>query len=251
MKFIVPIRAKKSIRSRTLTQRRHSSFGIQSKRKMDTGKRFLSVAVIGLMVAGLAVGTSGALFATTSAQSRLGSFLDRYLGNNQDREDRNNRNDRNDRDNDRNNRNNDREEREESGAGATQPTNPQPPVEAAPVEQQAPAAPVQQTPAIIPPAPVVPEVIEEAPVDTAPQIANMAAAQAAPESQVVTYTSSRISDTTRDQIIFGAIIAASLGGLLYTFSVIGKGTLPPRRTIPVRYVVPIQESIPVKEGINR
>lgn len=253
MKFIVPIRANRTSRSIARYGRAQSSFASLRRRggvNQGRSKRFLTVAVFGLLASGLVVGATGSIFTSTSAQSSSdsrSSSLWQYLfgGRDNPRQDRNDRNERNNR--------NERTEREEEGnAGATQNTQPpvEPtqnvaPVEQAPVEAPAPqpaqpvvVAPVQSEPEVVPPAPVV---------NTAPQIATMAAAQATPQSQQISYTSSRISDTTRNQILIVAATTAVVGGILYTLGMIG-GATPTRRSIPVRYVVPIKESISVREG---
>jgi len=77
--------------------------------------------------------------------------------------------------------------------------------------------------------------------DTNPAIAAMVTTQADTRSQPVIYTNGRMSDQTRNQLIALAALAALVGGLLYTLSFIGGGTLRPTRSIPIRYIVPIRE----------
>ncbi|MBC7459282.1 hypothetical protein H7200_01040 [Candidatus Saccharibacteria bacterium] len=102
----------------------------------------------------------------------------------------------------------------------------------------APVAPVTPAPASTPPAQrsvvqpaVVQPVVTPAPVDTAPEIVTMTAAQAANDSQPVTYTNERMSFVTRDRLIILAAVAATTGALLYTMSLIG--TSPRTRLIGV------------------
>ena len=125
--------------------------------------------------------------------------------------------------------------------------------------QTAPATPVAtttpaptQTVTQAPAATATPQIVaqpaaaqEPKPVDTAPQIASMTAAQAADVAKAtdtVSYTSARISNETRDRILMLAGVAAITGGLLYTISLIGS-TPTPRREIPIRYIVPVREGI--------
>jgi len=94
---------------------------------------------------------------------------------------------------------------------------------------------VQPTTADIVPSPSVS-------IDMAASIAGMATVQATTASQPVAYTSSRLSDEARNRIIIMSVVAAVIGGLLYTMSFIGTTPTNPRRDIPIRYIFPVKEA---------
>ena len=110
---------------------------------------------------------------------------------------------------------------------STTPTQPQPTTTVAPAT---PVPAVQQAPAPVASAPVKPaarQVVEEpmAPVvaDTAPAINEMTSALAVQETAPVTYTTQRISESTRDRLISVSVAAITAGIAMYLLTFIGRG----------------------------
>lgn len=132
----------------------------------------------------------------------------------------------------------------------------QAPVTAAPPEQPtaaqtAPSATQTTTPLPTPASqrstvatPVVASPAPEPVVNTAPSIATMASAQATGmESTPVTYTSNRISEETRNQLMIVSATAVVTSLVMYGLTLIGGGMRAAATAAPVRYKIPIKEVI--------
>lgn len=104
------------------------------------------------------------------------------------------------------------------------------------------ATPVRQAPrSAEPAAPVVKDAKPK--VDTAPAIAKMTAAKADTMATPVTYTSQRISETTRDNLIMTSGVAMVVSFIMFAISLIGSG---PKMTSAAlfgaqRYQIPVKE----------
>jgi len=242
----IPIRAQNSTTSWTRGTRGNFSGKYTRKYNGADNKRYIfSLITVALLVSTLVVGSVGGIVQMASARDNYSR-----RGQGQYYQSQNTNSSRND-----NNTNTAKPATTTPAVTAspsktttnTAPTTTAKPAVTAPAvaaTTPAPAA-VAEKAAVTPQIVSQPAVVEAPkPVDTAPQVASTAAAQATTDStkaQEVTYTSQRLSDASRDRILIMAVVAATTAALLYTMSLFGAAE-PKRAAIPVRYIVPVREA---------
>ncbi|MDB5162065.1 MAG: hypothetical protein JWM52_573 [Candidatus Saccharibacteria bacterium] len=193
-----------------------------------THKRYIiSILVFAIMTSGLIVGTVGSVMETTSA--RDGRGRSGYSQNQSSR----------------NNSSYTGKSADTSTSGKTTPntaTSKSVTTTVTPTRAPDATAPVQPvTPQITPTRAIVQDT--PPPIDTAPAITSMTAAQATTPSQSVSYESKQISDESRNRLIILGGLGIVTAGLLYAMSYYITSPTLGRRQIPVRYIVPVQEGV--------
>ena len=242
MNLTIPIRAQNSTTSWTRGTRGNFSGKYTRKYNGADNKRYIfSLITVALLVSTLVVGSVGGIVQMASARDNYSR-----RGQGQYYQSQNTNSSRND--------NNTAKPATTTPAVTASPskttTNTAPTTTAKPAVT-APAATTPAPAAVPEKAAVAPQIVSQPavveapkPVDTAPQVASTAAAQATTDStkaQEVTYTSQRLSDASRDRILIMAVVAATTAALLYTMSLFGAAE-PKRAAIPVRYIVPVREA---------
>jgi len=234
MNLTIPIRAQSSTSSWARHMRGSSSVNTI---KADRKRYLFSMITATLLVGTLLAGSIGGIMQSASARDNFSSRNYYSPGSSQNRGA---------------SRSNQTTQTPSRGTTSTQTSTKTPPP-ATPVTPAAPQpAPTTPAPAtaqtatpVVAKAPVTPQIVSApTPVDTAPAIANMSSAQAEKNTQAVTYTSSKLSDETRNRILMLAGVATITGALLYTISFISVAAPVTRRNIPIRYIVPVREGIP-------
>lgn len=240
MNLTIPIRAQSSTSSWSRQLRGSSS---NKYSKADRKRYIFSMITATLLVGSLIVGSIGGVIQSASARDNFSSRSYNYSPNTSQNRGSNTNNQTS---------NSSPSKTTTTTPATTKTTAPSITTKVTPTAQPAATTPAPAaqtaTPVAVTPAKVVtPQIVAQppapAPVDTAPAIENMTAAQATKSTQPVSYNSNRISDDTRNRILMLAGVATVTGALLYTISFIGATVPASRREIPIRYIVPVREVV--------